>query len=489
MPFSIGAEVADRLPPFVADAAASAAPAWLQARERTRPSPQRDDEPSPEPSLRRDWRYPLRGAARRRVTRASLHRPRMLLRERRRFISVLQSSVGSYRCARAPGRTVAGPLCSRTMPAIPIRAAVLDRPGVPSRIEELDAGEPRVGEVRVRMAGVGRLPLRPPRPRRRVGPSGPDRDGPRGRRRHRGARAGRRNRHRAASRSGGSIALSWLVAVRRVPVVPGGPHLGVPGLPVVHPPDARRHVATAAVGRWRRRPQLLRDRDDGGGPGRSGRGRDPDAGRHAAGGRGADRVLRGDGRRGGDEDAPRRAGLERRGHRAGRRRAIGRDGRRPRRSGPDRRRRSRRRRSSTWPARSGRRTRSWPATTPSATAAAIRDATDGGPDVCVEAIGLPSTVELAIACLPTGGTALLVGMTPLRRAGVVRGLSVRRRRRGGSSARTTVRRSPSVDFPRYAAAPPRRTPARSIGSSRRGSRSTISKRRSSGCGAARGFGR
>jgi len=43
---------------------------------------------------------------------------------------------------------------------------------------------------------------------------------------------------------------------------------------------------------------------------------------------------------------------------------------------------------------------------------AIRDLTDGGPDVCVEAIGLPGTIELAIASLPTGGTALLVGMTP-----------------------------------------------------------------------------
>ena len=44
--------------------------------------------------------------------------------------------------------------------------------------------------------------------------------------------------------------------------------------------------------------------------------------------------------------------------------------------------------------------------------AAIRDLTDGGPDVCFEAIGLPATIEVAIACLPTGGTAVLVGMTP-----------------------------------------------------------------------------
>ena len=46
------------------------------------------------------------------------------------------------------------------------------------------------------------------------------------------------------------------------------------------------------------------------------------------------------------------------------------------------------------------------------TVAAIRDATDGGPDTCFEAIGLPATIEQAIACLPTGATACLVGMTP-----------------------------------------------------------------------------
>jgi S-(hydroxymethyl)glutathione dehydrogenase/alcohol dehydrogenase len=43
---------------------------------------------------------------------------------------------------------------------------------------------------------------------------------------------------------------------------------------------------------------------------------------------------------------------------------------------------------------------------------AIKELTDGGPDVCAEAIGLPRTIELAIASLPTGGTAVLVGMTP-----------------------------------------------------------------------------
>jgi S-(hydroxymethyl)glutathione dehydrogenase / alcohol dehydrogenase len=43
---------------------------------------------------------------------------------------------------------------------------------------------------------------------------------------------------------------------------------------------------------------------------------------------------------------------------------------------------------------------------------AIRDATDGGPEVAFEAIGLSETIELAIECLPPGGTAVLVGLTP-----------------------------------------------------------------------------
>ena len=87
---------------------------------------------------------------------------------------------------------------------------------------------------------------------------------------------------------------------------------------------------------------------------------------------------------------------------------------------------------------------------PAATAAAIRDATDGGPDVCVEAIGLPVTVEIAIACLPTGGAALLVGMTPLgqRAAFEVFPFVDGARRIVGSNYGSAV---PSVDFPRYAA--------------------------------------
>jgi S-(hydroxymethyl)glutathione dehydrogenase/alcohol dehydrogenase len=83
------------------------------------------------------------------------------------------------------------------------------------------------------------------------------------------------------------------------------------------------------------------------------------------------------------------------------------------------------------------------------TTGAIRAATGGGPDVCVEAIGLPSTVEIAIGCLPTGGTALLVGMTPV---GVRASFEVfpfvdGARRIVGSNYGSAV---PAVDFPRYA---------------------------------------
>ncbi len=46
------------------------------------------------------------------------------------------------------------------------------------------------------------------------------------------------------------------------------------------------------------------------------------------------------------------------------------------------------------------------------TDAAIRAASGDGPDVVLEAIGLPATIEQAIELLPPGGTAVLVGMTP-----------------------------------------------------------------------------
>ncbi len=83
------------------------------------------------------------------------------------------------------------------------------------------------------------------------------------------------------------------------------------------------------------------------------------------------------------------------------------------------------------------------------TVAAIRDATDGGPDVCVEAIGLPSTIEIAIGCLPNGGTALLIGMTPFgaRASFEVFPFVDGGRRIVGSNYGSAV---PAVDFPRYA---------------------------------------
>ena len=85
-----------------------------------------------------------------------------------------------------------------------------------------------------------------------------------------------------------------------------------------------------------------------------------------------------------------------------------------------------------------------------ATLAAIRDLTDGGPDTCFEAIGLPATIETAIACLPTGGTACLVGMTPFGvRASFEPFPFVDGGRRILGSNYGSA--DPAVDFPRYAA--------------------------------------
>lgn len=85
----------------------------------------------------------------------------------------------------------------------------------------------------------------------------------------------------------------------------------------------------------------------------------------------------------------------------------------------------------------------------STTVAAIRHATDGGPDICVEAIGLPSTIEIAISCLPNGGTALLVGMTPFgaRASFEVFPFVDGGRRIVGSNYGSAI---PALDFPRYA---------------------------------------
>ena len=83
------------------------------------------------------------------------------------------------------------------------------------------------------------------------------------------------------------------------------------------------------------------------------------------------------------------------------------------------------------------------------TLAAIREATDGGPDHAFEAIGLRTTIELAIASLPPGGTATLVGMTPFgeRASFEVFPFVDGGRRILGSNYGSAV---PAVDFPRYA---------------------------------------
>jgi S-(hydroxymethyl)glutathione dehydrogenase / alcohol dehydrogenase len=81
---------------------------------------------------------------------------------------------------------------------------------------------------------------------------------------------------------------------------------------------------------------------------------------------------------------------------------------------------------------------------------AIREATDGGPDTAFEAIGLPATIEAAIACVPTGGTACLVGMTPFGvRASFEPFPFVDGGRRILGSNYGSA--DPAADFPRYAA--------------------------------------
>lgn len=90
------------------------------------------------------------------------------------------------------------------------------------------------------------------------------------------------------------------------------------------------------------------------------------------------------------------------------------------------------------------------ATDATSTVEALRSLTDGGPDTCFEAIGLPATIEEAIACLPTGGTACLVGMTPFGvRASFEPFPFVDGGRRIIGSNYGSA--DPAADFPRYAA--------------------------------------
>ncbi len=84
-----------------------------------------------------------------------------------------------------------------------------------------------------------------------------------------------------------------------------------------------------------------------------------------------------------------------------------------------------------------------------ATVEAVRDLTDGGPDFVFEAIGRSSTAELAISALPVGGTAVLVGMTPIgdRASFEVYPFVDGSRRILGSNYGFA---EPAVDFPLYA---------------------------------------
>ena len=86
---------------------------------------------------------------------------------------------------------------------------------------------------------------------------------------------------------------------------------------------------------------------------------------------------------------------------------------------------------------------------PADTLEQLRDHTDGGPDFVFEAIGRPETIELAFAALPIGGAAVLVGMTPIgaRASFEVYPFVDGSRRILGSNYGFA---DPAVDFPRYA---------------------------------------
>ena len=147
--------------------------------------------------------------------------------------------------------------------------------------------------------------------------------------------------------------------------------------------------------------------------GRPGRGRHPDAGGHPGRGRRAHRLLRLDRRRSRDQDRRRPGRGERRRHRPRRGRPVGRDGRPAGRGRHDRGGRPRGGQARARPGPRSDRRRSSPATIRPRPSTRCGHATDGGPDFAFEAIGLPVTIEQAIAVLPPGGTAVLVGMTPL----------------------------------------------------------------------------
>lgn len=80
----------------------------------------------------------------------------------------------------------------------------------------------------------------------------------------------------------------------------------------------------------------------------------------------------------------------------------------------------------------------------------VRDLTDGGVDFAFEAIGLVPTIEQAVRLLRSGGTAVVVGMTPTGQQASFDAfdLADRSLRIVGSNYGSTIA---AVDFPRYAA--------------------------------------
>jgi S-(hydroxymethyl)glutathione dehydrogenase/alcohol dehydrogenase len=87
---------------------------------------------------------------------------------------------------------------------------------------------------------------------------------------------------------------------------------------------------------------------------------------------------------------------------------------------------------------------------PAATLAAIRSLTDGGPEYVFEAAGRSESIEVAIAALPPGGTAVLIGLPPFGRRPSFEAFPFvdGSRRILGSNYGFAVA---AVDFPRYAA--------------------------------------
>ena len=166
-----------------------------------------------------------------------------------------------HRVSRAGGSGIVGACARSRRPSSSARARA-------SAVETLRLDDPRAGRGPRADDGVGRLPLRPPRPRRRLGAAGADRARPRGRRRDRG----RRGRASTRASSGAAVALSWYAPCLALPRVPARPPVAVLRLAVAAPragrrhdaprraPTARRSSPTSRSGRWRRPRSCRRPR-------------------------------------------------------------------------------------------------------------------------------------------------------------------------------------------------------------------------------------